>query len=138
MPRELKITHKQLIENALAEIETLDFENANALLDSDAVVFVDLRDPRELEREGKIPGALHAPRGMLEFWVDPTSPYFKDIFGEDKKFVFYCQSGWRSALATKAVQDMGMDEVAHIGEGFRGWKDAGGATEKVAPRKPKA
>lgn len=131
------MTLKDLIANALNEIETLDFEAAELLLTDDGVVFVDLRDPRELEREGKVPGAFHAPRGMLEFWVDPTSPYFKDVFGEDKKFVFYCQSGWRSALATKAVQDMGMSNVAHIGEGFRGWKDAGGATEAVEPRRPK-
>ena len=134
----LKVTHRDLIDNALKEIETLDFDAAEALLGSDSVVFVDLRDPRELEREGKVPGAFHAPRGMLEFWVDPTSPYFKEIFGEDKKFVFYCQSGWRSALATKAVQDMGMQQVAHIGEGFRGWKDAGGATEAVEPRRPRS
>ena len=133
----LKKTHKDLINEALAEIETLDFDSAEAHSQDENVVFVDLRDPRELEREGKVPGAFHAPRGMLEFWVDPTSPYFKDVFAEDKKFVFYCQSGWRSALATKAVQDMGMQNVAHIGEGFRGWKDAGGATETVEPRRPK-
>ena len=135
MPNKITVTHKDLIERALAEIETLDFDQASALLDSEGVQFVDLRDPRELEREGKIPGAFHAPRGMLEFWVDPTSPYFKDVFGGDEKFVFYCQSGWRSALATKAVQDMGLTNVAHIGEGFRGWKDAGGETETVEARK---
>ena len=93
-------------------------------------MFVDIRDPRELEREGKIPGAVHAPRGMLEFWIDPTSPYYKDVFGSGKRFVFYCQSGWRSALATKAVQDMGLKPVCHIGDGFRGWKDSGAPTEE--------
>ena len=127
----LKKTHTDLINEALAEIETLDFNAATALLDADDTVFVDIRDPRELEREGKIPGAFHAPRGMLEFWIDHTSPYYKDIFGSGKRFVFYCQSGWRSALATKAVQDMGLAPVCHIGDGFRGWKDAGGATATV-------
>ena len=127
----ITVTHKDLIENALAEIETLSVDEAQAVLADENYQFVDLRDPRELQREGKIPDALHAPRGMLEFWVDPSSPYYKEVFGEEKTFVFYCQSGWRSALATKAVKDMGMDNVCHIGEGFRGWKDSGGATEEV-------
>ena len=118
----LKVTHKDLIDGALAEIETLSLEDASALLDDDGTVFVDIRDPRELAREGKIPGALHATRGMLEFWVDDTSPYYKEVFGSGKRFVFYCQSGWRSALATKTVQDMGLPNVCHIGDGFRGWK----------------
>lgn len=130
----ITVTHKDLIEAALDEIETLDVAEAQALLEDASTTFVDLRDPRELEREGKIPNAFHAPRGMLEFWVDPSSPYFKDVFGEDRKFVFYCQSGWRSALATKAVQDMGMENVAHIGDGFRGWKDSGAPTEEVKRR----
>ena len=131
----LKVTHKDLIDQALAQIKTLSFEEAEALLGSENTTFVDLRDPRELEREGKIPQAFHAPRGMLEFWVDPTSPYHKDVFASGNQFVFYCQSGWRSALATKAVQDMGLENVSHIGEGFRGWKDAGGSTEAVEPKK---
>jgi rhodanese-related sulfurtransferase len=130
----LKVTHKDLIENALQEVETLDVDAAVALLDDENVCFVDIRDPRELEREGKIPQAIHAPRGMLEFWIDPTSPYFKDVFGSGKKFVFYCQSGWRSALATKAVQDMWLENVCHVGEGFRSWKDSGAPTEEVAAR----
>ncbi len=133
----LKVTHKDLIDAALAEIETLSVEDSASLLDDDDVVFVDLRDPRELEREGKVPDAFHAPRGMIEFWIDPTSPYYKEVFGSGKKMVFYCQSGWRSALTTKTVQDMGLDNVAHIGEGFRGWKDAGAPTETVEPRKPR-
>ncbi|MEM7080424.1 MAG: rhodanese-like domain-containing protein [Pseudomonadota bacterium] len=131
----LKVTHKDLIDNALAEIETLDYEAAAALLDDEDTVFVDLRDPRELQREGKIPNAFHATRGMIEFWIDPTSPYYKDVFGSGKRFVLYCQSGWRSALATKTVQDMGLERVCHIGEGFRGWKDAGGTTEEVPAKK---
>ena len=130
----ITVTHKDLIENALQEIETLSVDAAQDVLENDNYLFVDLRDPRELQREGKIPNALHAPRGMLEFWVDPSSPYYKEVFGEDKTFVFYCQSGWRSALATKAVKDMGMDNVCHIGEGFRGWKDSGAPTEEVERR----
>ncbi|MDB2415906.1 rhodanese-like domain-containing protein [Pseudomonadales bacterium] len=131
----LKVTHRDLIDRALAEIETLDLEAAEGLLEDDNTVFVDLRDPRELEREGKVPNAFHAPRGMLEFWVDPSSPYHKDVFASGKKLVFYCQSGWRSALATKAVQDMGLEHVCHIGDGYRGWKDSGAPTEEVVPKK---
>ncbi len=130
----MKVTHKQLIDTALSEIETLEVDQAVPLLDREDTVFVDLRDPRELQREGKIPNALHATRGMIEFWVDPTSPYFKDVFGSGKQFVFYCQSGWRSALATKTVQDMGLENVCHIGDGYRGWKDSGAPTEAVEKR----
>ncbi len=126
----LKVTHQDLIEAALKEVDTLSTHEAVKLLESEEAVFVDIRDPRELEREGKIPGAVHAPRGMLEFWVDPTSPYYREVFGSGKRFVFYCQSGWRSALATKAVQDMGLTPVCHIGDGFRGWKDSGAPTEE--------
>ena len=127
----LKITHKDLLERALAEVETLDLDAARALLGRDDVVFVDIRDPRELQREGRIPGAFHAPRGMLEFWIDPSSPYYKEIFGSGKRFVFYCQSGWRSALSTQTLQSMGLDPVCHIGGGYRAWKDAGLPTEEV-------
>src|SRR5664279_5501029 len=97
--------YKQLIEEARAKIRTLSLEESINKFDDPNVVFVDLRDVRELEREGMIPGAMHAPRGMLEFWVDPDSPYHKPVFASGKRFVFYCQSGWRSALATKAVQE---------------------------------
>jgi rhodanese-related sulfurtransferase len=131
----LKIGHRQLIDAALAEIETIDAAAAAALLDDEDVVFVDIRDVRELNREGKVPGAFHATRGMLEFWIDPDSPYFKPVFGEDKRFVFYCQSGWRSALATQAVKRMGLDKVCHIGEGFRGWKEAGHPVEEVPAKR---
>ncbi len=119
-------THRQLIDEALAVIETIPTQAAIALHGDPGVVFVDLRDPRELEREGMVPAAFHAPRGMLEFWIDPTSPYFKEVFGQAKRFVFYCQSGWRSALATRTVQEMGLGPVAHVEGGFRAWKDAGG------------
>ena len=100
-------------------------------------MFVDLRDPRELEREGKVPGAFHCPRGMLEFWVDPDSPYFKPVFGEDRTFVFFCAGGLRSALTTKTLQDMGLAPVAHIEGGFAAWKAAGGAVEAAAPKPEK-
>ena len=116
---------------AEAEIETLAAADAVRLVGDDDVVMVDLRDIRELQREGKVPGAFHATRGMLEFWVDPDSPYYKDIFGSGKRFVFYCQSVWRSALATQAVQRMGLPRVAHVGGGFTAWKAAGGPVEAV-------
>ena len=97
-----------------------------ALHGDESVTFVDLRDPRELEREGMIPGAFHCPRGMLEFWVDPTSPYAKPQFQTGNRFVFYCASGWRSALSARLVQEMGLENVMHITDGFTGWKAAGG------------
>ncbi|NQW01562.1 MAG: rhodanese-like domain-containing protein [Rhodospirillales bacterium] len=118
---------KKLIEEAMAQIETMSTAEAIAAHGGDDVVFVDLRDVRELEREGMIPGAFHAPRGMLEFWVDPDSPYHKDIFSEPgKTFVLYCQSAWRSVLATKTLNDMGMKNVKQFENGFSGWKEAGG------------
>ncbi|MGI9324467.1 MAG: rhodanese-like domain-containing protein [Pseudomonadales bacterium] len=135
MPTALKRTHRDLVDTAVGQIETLDLAKAAQLCADAEVVFVDLRDPRELEREGKIPGAVHAPRGMLEFWIDPTSPYFKEVFGSGKRFVFYCQSGWRSALATQTVQDMGLTPVCHIDGGYRAWKDAGHPTEAVVPKR---
>lgn len=130
----LKITHKDLLAQANAAIETLTPEQALELHGDENVVFVDIRDVRELQREGKIPDALSATRGMLEFWIDPTSPYYKEVFGSGKRFVFYCQSGWRSALATKTVQDMGLAPVCHIEGGYRAWKDAGQLTEEVVKK----
>jgi len=130
----MKKGYKALLEEAEREIRTLSVDEARTLLDREDVQFVDLRDVRELQREGKVPGAFHAPRGMLEFWVDPESPYYKDVFAAGKTFVFYCQSGWRSALATRAVQDMGLPNVCHIGGGYRAWRDAGAATETVPER----
>lgn len=123
----MKKGYKALVDEATAKIRTLTTEEALKHFGDPGVVFVDLRDVRELEHEGMIPGAFHAPRGMLEFWVDPESPYHKDIFASGKEFVFYCQSGWRSALAAAAVQEMGLAPVAHIDGGFRVWKEKGGA-----------
>jgi rhodanese-related sulfurtransferase len=117
---------KQLVEDANRRIRTLSVADAMQKRDDPNVVFVDIRDVRELERDGMIPGAFHAPRGMLEFWVDPDSPYYKDVFGSGKELVFYCASAWRSALATAAVQDMGLAPVCHLEGGFSAWKKAGG------------
>ena len=123
--------YKALLAEAEAVIETIPVAEALALHGDPGVVFVDLRDPREIQREGRIPGAFSCPRGMLEFWVDPESPYAKPIFQEEKRFLFYCASAWRSALATKTVQEMGLPGAAHIGGGFTAWKQAGGAVELV-------
>ena len=122
----LRKGYKQLLAEANAVIETIAAEQAIELLDDQEVVVVDIRDVRELQREGRIPGSFHAPRGMIEFWIDPDSPYYKEIFGTGKRFVFHCASGWRSALVTQAVTQMGLTPVAHIGGGFKAWKEAGG------------
>ena len=122
---------KALVADAENEIETLSVDDAMALHGSDGVTFVDIRDIRELWRDGVIPGALHAPRGMLEFWVDPDSEYHNEVFASGKRFTFYCSKGWRSALATQAVQEMGLEPVCHIDGGFEAWVKAGGPVEKV-------
>lgn len=106
---------------------------AAALQEDPGVVFVDLRDIRELTREGRIPGAFHCPRGMLEFWIDPDSPYAKPIFAEDRLFLFYCASGWRSALSALVAQEMGL-RVAHVSDGFGAWRKAGLPVEMPAPK----
>lgn len=126
--------YKALLAEAEAVVQTLPVAEALALHGDAGVVFVDLRDPREIQREGRIPGAFSCPRGMLEFWVDPESPYARPIFQEAKRFLFYCASGWRSALAARAVQEMGLSEVAHLGGGFTAWREAGGAVEMPPPR----
>ncbi len=117
---------KQLVEEANAEIETLPIENAISMHTDEDVVVVDLRDVRELAHDGKVPGCFHMPRGMLEFWIDPESPYFKDIFHQDKRFIFYCSKGWRSALAAQTAQRMGLQRVCHIDGGFEAWRTSGG------------
>jgi rhodanese-related sulfurtransferase len=129
----LKIGYQALIEGAMAQIKTVSLEQAQDFMSDANTVFVDIRDVRELEREGMIPNALHAPRGMLEFWVDPDSPYYKPIFGEGKRLVLYCASAWRSALATETLQRMGVPNVCHLEGGFRSWKKAGLPTaEKIS------
>ena len=134
MPQTITKGYKALLAEANASIRTLSVEEAKAALDMEDVVFVDLRDPRELEREGRIPGAFHCPRGMLEFWIDPESPYAKPVFQQDKTFLFFCAGGWRSALAAKAAQEMGLKPVAHIEGGFGAWKKANGSI--ISPEKP--
>lgn len=129
MPQTITLGYKALLTAAEAEVQTLDVEAVKALLGRDDVVLVDLRDPRELEREGRMPGAFHCPRGMLEFWIDPESPYAKLEFRQDKQFVFFCAGGWRSALAAKTAQDMGLKPVAHMHGGFSAWKKSGAPVE---------
>ena len=130
---ELKTTAARMVADARARIEEVETPDLIAMLDDPNVVVVDIRDVRERQRSGFIPGSFHAPRGMIEFWVDPESPYFKDVFGQDKKFVFHCASGWRSALTVATLQDMGF-EAAHLREGFSTWKDHGGPVEFPEPR----
>jgi rhodanese-related sulfurtransferase len=129
VPQTITKTAMSLVEAAKREIEEIPADEAVKLADRDDVVLVDIRDIREVTRDGKVPGAFHAPRGMLEFWIDPASPYFKPVFGDDKKYVFFCAGGLRSALAAKTAQDMGLKPVAHILGGFGAWKKAGGPVE---------
>jgi rhodanese-related sulfurtransferase len=130
----LQVGYRELVARAEAEVETISAAQAQALIGTAGVTFIDLRDIRELWREGKIPGAVHVPRGMLEFWIDPESPYHKPLFAEERRFVFYCNLGWRSALAAQVAQLMGLAGVCHLGGGFTAWCEAGGAVEAV-PKK---
>ncbi len=125
----LKVTAAQMVSDARARVEEIETTDLIVMLDDPNVVVVDIRDVRERQRSGFIPGSIHAPRGMIEFWVDPDSPYFKEAFAQDgKKFVFHCASGWRSALTTATLQDMGF-EAAHLKEGFSTWEKQGGPVE---------
>jgi rhodanese-related sulfurtransferase len=123
--------YKQLLAEANAAVITLSVEEAMDLLENEEVVFVDLRDYPELKRDGKLPGAIHATRGMLEFLIDPESPYHNPVFSSGKQFLFYCASGGRSALAAQRAQEMGMKAVAHINGGLKAWKEAGGVVETI-------
>ena len=131
-------TAKDLVAEATKQIVTLDLADARALHGRDDTLFVDLRDVRELQRDGVIPGAFHTPRGVLEFWVDPHSEYFKPVFGQGKRLVLFCAAGWRSALATKTLQDMGFSDVAHIEGGFGAWKAAGAPVDALPGKPPRA
>src|SRR5947209_17309123 len=135
MPQTIHRGVKALVDEANAEIETLSATDAIAAAQSGGVLIVDIRDPREIEREGKIPGAFSCTRGMLEFWIDPASPYHKPVFAEDKKFVFFCAGGWRSLLAAQTAQQMGLKPVAHMTGGFGDWKKAGAPVEMPEPKK---
>ena len=129
MPK-LKISAAALVAAARARIEEVNTADAISMLDIPNVVFVDLRDIRERQRSGFIPGSFHCPRGMAEFWVDPDSPYFKEIFGEDRQFIFHCASGWRSALTVATLNDMGFP-AAHLKDGFSSWAKADGPVDSA-------
>ena len=135
MPQTITKGFREMLAEAEREIETLSVDEARKLYGREDVTFVDLRDPREREREGKMPGAFPCTRGMLEFWIDPASPYHKPQFAEDKKFVFFCAGGWRSALAAQTAHQMGLKPVAHIKGGFGEWKKAGAPVEMPEPKK---
>lgn len=122
---------KELVAQANSRVKTVTAQEATPLLKDPDTVFVDLRDTSELQRDGKIPGAVHVTRGMLEFALDPTLPYHNPVFSSGKKILFYCASGGRSALAADTAQTMGLSQVSHLGGGFKGWKDANGPVEKV-------
>ena len=126
---------RQLVDEAKARIKTISLEEARARHGRNDVVFVDLRDVRELEREGVIPGAFHCPRGMLEFWIDPESPYHKDVFASGKEFIFFCNGAWRSALACDVAQQMGLEPVVEMDGGFTAWKRAGFPVVERATKK---
>ncbi|TYC63337.1 rhodanese-like domain-containing protein [Rhodobacterales bacterium] len=127
--KKLKMSSADMVAAARACIEEVETRDAIALMDDPDVVFIDIRDIRERQKTGFIPGSVHCPRGMIEFWVDPDSPYFKDVFGEDKRFVFHCAAGWRSALTVSMLKDMGF-EVAHLKDGFADWVEKDGPVEK--------
>ena len=130
--------YRAMIDEAMAQVKTYSVDDVKAKMSSDRVQMVDIRDIRELTASGTMPGSVHAPRGMLEFWVDPASPYFKPVFGhEDKEYILYCAAGWRSALTTKTLQDMGMTNVAHMDGGFDEWLKASGVVETLEERKAK-
>ncbi len=134
MAQNITLHVDELVAAAAREIETLSVTDAIALHGRADVTFVDIRDIRELNREGRVPGAFHCPRGMLEFWLDPQSQYHKPAFAEDKRFVFFCAGGLRSALAAQTAQRMGLKPVAHVAGGFGAWRAAGGPVQ--APEKP--
>ena len=133
MPQTITTGYRALVDAAEREIETIPTAQAIELAGNDNVVLVDIRDIRELSRDGRIPGAFHCPRGMLEFWIDPASPYHKKVFAQDKKFVFFCAGGLRSVLAAQTAQRMGLKPVAHIEGGFGAWKKTGGVIQAPDP-----
>jgi len=126
--KKLKKTVKNMVAEAKSKINEIDAKDAIKFFNDENVIFIDIRDIRERQKLGFIPGSFHAPRGMLEFWIDPESPYFKDIFNTNKKYIFHCAAGWRSALAVSTLNDMGF-EASHITEGFAGWVEEKGPVE---------
>ena len=128
MPQKIIKHVKDMVAEANREVKITPVDEASKIFKDNEYIFVDIRDIRERQKLGFIPGSFHAPRGMLEFWVDPDSPYFKDIFDSDKKYVFHCAAGWRSALAVSTLKDMGF-EATHISDGFAGWINEKGPIE---------
>ena len=124
----LNITHtvKQMVAEANEHVEEISIADARDLVGREDVLFVDIRDVREVAKTGRLTGARHVPRGMLEMWIDPDTPYHREFFAEDKKFIFYCAGAWRSALAAKTAQDMGLSPVAHLEGGINAWIEGGG------------
>ena len=137
MPQNIHRSVQSMLDEANAQIETMSAADVIAASKTGNVVIVDIRDPREIERDGRIPGAFPCTRGMLEFWIDPKSSYAKPVFQEDKKFIFHCAGGLRSALAAKTAQDMGLKPVAHLGGGFAAWRNAGGEVQAFTPKDKK-
>lgn len=133
MPQTITTGVKDLVAKAKAEIEELDVNQVRDAVENGAQL-VDIRDIRELQREGRVPGAYHCPRGMVEFWIDPDSPYHKPVFAEDRKYIFFCAGGLRSALAAKAAQDMGLKPVAHLIGGFGAWREVGAPIDMPEPK----
>lgn len=120
---------KDLVDAANEIVPPIPLEEAVALLDDDSVLFVDIREPGELEKLGQIPGAYRAPRGMLEFWIDPESPYYREALDDGRRLLLYCGSAWRSALAAAALHGMGRTDVGHIAGGFSAWREGGHPVE---------
>ena len=119
----------QMVSEANQQVEEISVANALRLVKQENTLFIDVRDIREVAKTGRVLGARHVPRGMLEMWIDPETPYHREFFAEDRKFIFYCASAWRSALAAKTAQDMGLTPVAHLEGGINAWIDAGGPIE---------
>ena len=122
---------KMFVDEANTIVDTISIEEAKKIINNDNYLLIDIRDFRELKREGKIPGAFSCPRGMLEFWIDPNSPYHKEIFNQNKTYIFYCASAWRSALAGRVSIEMGLKPVLHVEGGFNSWKENNGVIEDV-------
>ena len=129
--QKIKKNSQKLVEEASALIRTLKVEDAIKLLNNDNYLFIDLRDYRELIKNGKIPGAISCPRGMLEFWIDPESPYYKKKLDLSKIFILYCASAWRSALAAKTLLEMGLENVFHLEGGFENWINSSGPIDSI-------
>jgi rhodanese-related sulfurtransferase len=135
MPRRLRISTEEMIAAAKSRIENLSVEEFESIRGDAGALILDIRDVRELERDGTVPGAVHVPRGLLEFWADPDSHHYKDVFDDAETIVLFCAGGGRSALAADALSTMGYPDVRHLEAGFSGWVASGKEPE---PRQPRA